>query len=343
MVYNKILIVRLDRLGDFILTLPAIKAIKNNFPQAKISLLVRPFLKEFAASLPYISQVFVYNPNEVFLKKLKLFKNLRRQKFDLAIDFMYAPDIKPALFTLLSGAKQRIGFGIGLKSFFLTKIVPRTKHLKYEGERHLDIIYAMGLKISPKSFKIELNQKVVSQVKKKFGIKKNNKRYICLHPGVYRNEKRRLWSSEKFAELADNLIEKYNAQIILTGGKNEVYLVNEIVRKSNYHLINLAGKTSILELCALISLVDLTVCTLTSVAHISYFLGKPTITLCGPTPYERWTDKDYIVIKKDVPCSPCEHLPKCIKQTNVCMEEIDVKDVIGAVHKIFGKQNIFKK
>lgn len=331
----KILVIRLDRLGDMVLTLPAIQSLKYAFPEAEISILAQPFLKEFLLTQPYISRVYEYDLNKSLIQKLKLFSALRKERFDIAFDFIYAKDILPAFLAFLSGAKKRIGFGTGLRSLFLTKAVNSSDEFKYEAERNFDILRSMGLTKPEQKFKLHLPSHLIKKTLDKLGAEfKSSLPIICIHPGVYNNEKRRLWSTEKFAILINKLIERYKANIVLTGTENEKMLAVGIEKKCKYKTINLVGKTTITDLCCLISSSDLLISTLTGVTHLGVVLHKPTIAICGPTPIKRWTNNDYIIIRKELPCSPCEHLPSCCEKSILCMESINVGDILASIPKL---------
>lgn len=335
MQFKKILVIRLDRLGDMVLTLPAIKSLKDSFPESELSVLCQLFLKEFLLTQSYIDKVYSYNPKSSFIQTYKLFKRLRKERFDLAVDFIYAKNLRSAVFTFLSGAKKRIGFNTGIRSVFFTDKVNKNHQLKYEVERNLDIIRSLGLKTEIPKFKIDLKKHLLTDLKKKFPFLSNKKRpIVCIHPGVYKNEKRRLWSCKKFAKLADILTKKYDAAVIITGSKDEQHLAKEILSKSKFKIHNLTGQLSLIELCVLISICNLLICTLTGITHIGIMLHKPTIALAGPTPVKRWTNQRYNIITKKLNCSPCEHLPNCLQEKPFCMEAITVKDVMKVVESL---------
>lgn len=322
---SKILIIRIDRIGDFILSLPTIKALKENFNNSKITIIVPEYLKDLAESHKYIDNVLLYNKNDSLLKKILFLKKLKTYSFDLAIDMHLDYKIKTAIIAYISNAPVRIGFSWGYREvFFTNSIKPELKNSL------VDITYSLlsvfGIKGKPDNPEIEPSEEAEKRIAKFFednGIFSSDF-IIGIHPGGF-YESQRL-PLNKFAELINLIKEKFHAKFIIFGSKNETELIEKLKDK----IFLTVTDFSISEIVALISKLNLLICNNSGPLHIACALSIPTVSTMGSTDPYLWMprgDKN-IVIRKDLPCSPCNK-GKC--KTHECMDLITVEDMMNAV------------
>lgn len=327
---SSILIIKLSAIGDTILLIPTIRALREAYPEAKIGMVVTSINNAIIEDCPYIDESFlldiigsIKNP----LIFLRFIKRLRRERFKLAIDFDQWQRIS-SLIAYLSGARDRYGFKTASqhKHYLFTKTVPH-KRGRHELLSFLDLIRPLG--IEREDPYLEFWTKGESPSKDRF--------LIAIHPGCAPHGHLREWDKERYAHLADYLIDEYKARIVLTGSKDEVRLSKEIALLMKNKPMILAGKTSISQLASLLKECRLLISGNCGVMHMAAALGTPVIALHGPTDHLKWGPwgSKHIVIRKDLSCSPCLYLGfeyGCKRHT--CMDLITLEDVLMAIKEI---------
>jgi ADP-heptose:LPS heptosyltransferase len=148
------------------------------------------------------------------------------------------------------------------------------------------------------------------------------------------------WPPKYIARLCDDLAKEFNIRVVLTGTKDDSALVDSIIENTSSKPITASGRTGILELASLIKRCRIYITPDSAPMHIASAVGTPFIALFGPTDPARHVaaSKNYIVLKKDIKCSPC-YSPKCSKKIN-CMNGIPVDDVFNAVKGIISKETV---
>lgn len=328
---RKILIIRIDRIGDIVLSTPAIRALKENFPQAHIAIMVNPYIKELIVENPYLNEIIVYDEKgrqQRFLSRISFIKNLRKKKFDLALDLLLSYKLKTALLAYLSGARYRVGFDIeGRGAFFNIKVAP-DKKVKHLIEYTMDLVKAIGAdtaEMDPEIFvSSEDNDYIRDYLNRNIA---GHNLVVGIHPGGYYPSQR--WMVEGFAQLADELIRRYQAEVVITGGPAEEGLVLKIANLMKEKAVFM-NRISLGKLMALISQCSLFICNNSGPLHIAVALKVPTVSTMGPTIPEMWWPRgdNHIVLRKDLPCSPCS-LGEC--KTHECMKLITLEDILQAV------------
>ena len=296
---NNILIIRLDHIGDVITTIPSLRVLRKAFPKSKISIMVRSLTKDLLINCPYIDELIVYNPlwyrgkkNLNILRNIKFFRNLRKRKFDLAIDFR--GDLRNIFLTYLAKAKHRLAYDIKGGNFLLTHVADYKRELIHNIDRNLEVLKKLNIK--PKNNDLEFW--IPEEIKKK--IKLPNKKFVIIHPGSGGYKK--LWSSKKFAEVADYIAKKYKTEIIITGSPSEVNLANEIESSMDSQSLNIAGKTNLLELSEVIRRAKIFISPDSGPMHLAVAVKTPTISLFGTSLSEVWgyrSKKNILLEKKN--------------------------------------------
>lgn len=346
---NRILIVQLAGLGDLIMATPALRAIRAKFSQSRISLLTTSRAKEAVISSPYIDEIFILDKYLGFLSffkpksiidTLKLIKILREKHFDMAINLFrlirIRGVIRMALLFYLIKAKYRVGRDTdGLGFFFNIKVPEKEGGPRHEVERILDVARTLGAGIIDKHLEICVSsedRERASEFLRQNQILDSNL-IIGLNPGAFIPS--HLWGKENFAKLGDELVKRYQAKIVITGGPDEIELANEIAGMMQIKPIIAAGVMSLKQDAVLMERYNLFITSGTGGMHMAAAMNTPLIALLGPDfvkyfPYgERCA-----VIKKDVDCSPCYKL-KCKK--HLCMELITVEEILEAAKDLLEK------
>ena len=327
---KKILAIRIDRIGDLIVTMPALKELKKIFPNAKISLLTTGKNAELLNIFPWIDEVIVYKG---FFATAGI---LRKRGFDLAADFLMDYPIKAALLTYFSGAKFTAGFNVAGRGSCFNLGVYQASDKKHVGLYMLDLVrsiagaYALKDQIGrdlDAGASIRENDRIyATSLLKENGVSENDI-VIIMHPGGHYASQ--LWPADRFARLADMLIEKYGAKIIIVGSPDERRLIDGLSGMMEKKVADITG-LSLDKLAALISLADLFIGNNSGPWHIACALGIPTVSTMGPTDPELWwpVDRRHIVVRRSLACSPCD-LPECDR--HACMKAITVEEMMEAV------------
>ncbi len=336
--FKNILIIKPSSIGDIIHTLPFLKAIRKSYPASKISWLINSGLDDLIASNPYLNEVILFERKRWSgfggiiskLKELtKFIKEIKSRRFDAVIDLQGL--FRSGIISYFSGAEYRIGFGNAreLSPFFYNhKITPPSKEM-HAVDRYLLIAEELGADIiSEKDFTINVPKDEVKYVDSLIDKKGH---LIIINPSARWQTKR--WPIKRYAELADAIYSELKIQTVLIGSKEDEDRVTELSSITNSKPINLCGKTSLLQLAALLKRADLLITNDSGPMHISTAVGTPVVALFGPTRPKRTGPygDGHIVIQKDIPCIGC--LKKSCNDLR-CMEAITINDVLSAVKRV---------
>ena len=310
---RRIAIFRALQLGDLLQAVPALKAIRAGFPETEITLIGLPWAESFTqrfhhyidrfvelAGFPGISEVEVI-PDRI----TRFIQEQQAHRYDLAIQ-MHGSGESSNLFILALGAKMTVGYYKDLYTERLTLDAPYPDDLP-EIYRNLGLAKLIGCQACDPTLEFPLCDRDRSEVAWLLNrLPRLHRPLIGLHAGARPSSRR--WPAQYFATIADELTQKFNAQIILTGSADEKVIVRSVEMHMKTQPLNLAGKTSLGGLAALISELDLFVSNDTGPAHIANALDTPSITIFGPAEYRRWAPLDqalHPIVRRSVECSPC--------------------------------------
>lgn len=287
--FKNILIIKPSSLGDIILALPTLTALRKSFPNSRISWLVRP---EFAALLenhPHLDEIIPFdrkflgkawwNPR-AFGALISLIRRLRNGRFDAVFDLQGL--FRTASLAWLSGCKKRFGRA-GAREFahiFYTDKVPQGMNCTHLVDYYLEIIRTAGAGETNVEFILPEKPAAAEAIDKlltSHGTASSN--YAVLVPGSAHQDK--CWPTERFAELADKIAAKFGLSIVATGTGPEAPVVERLSRQSNVPITNLAGQTSLSELMALLGGAKLVVSNDTGPGHIAAAAGVPLVLMFG--------------------------------------------------------------
>ncbi|MBN1353528.1 MAG: lipopolysaccharide heptosyltransferase II [Candidatus Omnitrophica bacterium] len=336
----KILITRTDRIGDVVLSTPAIKAVRDKYPEAYIAFMVRPESKEIVYGNPYLNEVIIYDKygkHRNFLSTFIFAIALRKKRFDLAI--MLHPTNRVHLVAYLAGIQERIGYDRKWP-FLLTKRMP---HKKQEGKKHefeytLDILKFARIDAKDAKLFVPLAEKSIKRAEELLAEYHvgSGAPLVAVNPDASCPSKR--WPARNFAVCCDRLAGKFKARIIILSGREGMKYANEVADKMTYEPVNLAGKTSIGEVAALLSKCALFISNDSGPVHIACAVGTPVIAIFGRkdpglSP-ARWRPLGYkdTVFHKDAGCSFC-FAHKCDAGFK-CLEAITPEEVFKAADKL---------
>ena len=349
---DKILMIKTWGIGNLIMMFPTIRAIRQRYPQAQIDMLTLFQNKELLRHNPFIDNVYFLS-NENFLRfavnYLRDVFKIRRERYDMVLDFEQFARVSSVL-ALLSGAGERIGFdtpGQG-RGIAYTK---RVAYLDYTHmvETFFRIAKGAGIEeanLSP--LRLDITEREKENVK--LFLKDNGAGeediVVGAHIGSSDNMMaQRRWATEKFARLADALVDKHKVKIVFTGaGKDEAMLIEQTISLMENSAINAVNVFTLKELAALTERCALFISNDTAPVHIASAMGTPVVAFYGPnTPYLYGPrGKNDLVFYKDPYCSPCitNYNAKISKCDNpICTKSITVEEVLEGIEKKYFKEN----
>ncbi len=326
-------------LGDAVMTTPALAAVRAACPGVRIALLAKPLVAELFRQHPDVDEVVVYERpgrHEGAAGKARMAWELRRRRFDAALLFQNAFDA--ALLAFLAGVPERAGYATDGRRLLLTRPVPLTEDIlaRHEVEYYLCLLDRLGI---PRPADPELRLAVTEEERSSMarrlaerGIGRGS-RMVAINPGAtYGSAKR--WYPDRFAAVADALSEEWGTSVVIVGSSAEAPLAGEIEASMRKAPVNLAGKTTVRELMALLSLSAFLVTNDSGPMHIAAALGVPLVAVFGPTDWRRtspWTPRARIV-RVDVDCSPCRR--RICDRGHECMLGITPGMVIDAAREL---------
>ncbi|HKW22560.1 MAG TPA: lipopolysaccharide heptosyltransferase II, partial [Ktedonobacterales bacterium] len=344
---RRILVVRVDLLGDTVLTTPAIATLRRGYPKAQIDILVQESTASVLAGEVDIAHVITYNPQVLRQKggwrsALRLLVRLRRARYDIAVSV--SGDIGSIL-TRLSGARRTVGYGGEAYPYMLTDPVAGRRYdvAQHETRYVLALAEAAGGIVEEEHMRPRLHvlpkerQEMMAMLRlarARFG---RTGPIVAMHAGA-RNGQAKRWPTRHFAALADQLAEELNALVVVTGAPNEEPLAREIARTSRHPLLNISGKTTLPQLTAILAESDVLVTGDSGPMHIACAVETPVVVMHGPTDpaLSGPSAPDAIILRHKLWCSPCydaSSTAECRFGNPICMKAIAPRMVFAAVRK----------
>jgi len=358
---RRILVRGVNWLGDAVMTTPALLRLREKFPTAHIALLGPEKLRNLWLHHPALNETLAFAPGEGIFA---IGKKMRAGKFDLALVLPNSP--RAALEVFAAGIPQRVGHARPWRNFFLTQTVLsragtvkmhkrsaeeiklliagtsklNTQNSKFTASAHqineyLHLAAALGANPEPLAPQLIVTPDEIEAARKKFGLVEVTAPVLGLNPGAEYGPAKR-WPAEKFIAAAKEISLRTNCIWVLLGGKSDAAITNQIESAigNRQSAINLAGKTSLRELMALLKLCRVLLTNDTGPMHVAAALGTPVVVPFGSTSPELTGpglpgDARHRLLKSTVPCAPC-FLRECPIDFR-CMNGISVERVVVAV------------
>jgi 3-deoxy-D-manno-octulosonic-acid transferase/heptosyltransferase-1 len=346
----RILIVKLSAIGDVVHTLPALNALRRHYPKAYIAWLVEEAAADLIKGHPALDRVLVSQrktwlaglktpERKIYLNRMMDFvKQLRDTRYDMIFDFQAS--LKGAILIALVRGRSKIGFGPGMEHqehsyLALNHRIPMISMETHALERGLLMLHAVGISQDAIEYRLPIDQQ--SRLKARAWIETScgnaKQKPIAINPMAKWETK--LWPLERFAQLADQLIERFQIPVCFTGSPGDRPPIESIIKSMHHEAANLAGRTSLIELAAFYQQMSCLVSTDTGPMHIAAAVGTPVVAIFGPT--APWRTGPYgqghKVVTADLPCKPCF---KRTCDTTGCMASIKVDDVFQQVATVLG-------
>ncbi|MBI5048548.1 MAG: glycosyltransferase family 9 protein [Deltaproteobacteria bacterium] len=339
---NGVLVIKIGTIGDTLLLAPVLKAIKNAYPKASLTVIGSKNNYEILSRYSFIDNLKILEVSKVIKEPSYFFrfmKDVNSRNYDVIMDFESWPRLS-AIVAFFVGTGRKIGFKTKaqFKHTVFDAVVPHDSS-RHEIENYISLSDAIGVSVS--DYKIEFpildaEKTFVEDWFKNENIKSDN--LILFHPwsSGYKGHLKE-WGAENFARLA-GLLAKDGYIIGITGTKYNQLAAENIVKTSPENVISFCGKFTLGQTAYLITKSRLLITVNTGIMHLGAALNHPMIALHGPAGVVRWGpvgSSNVCNIQSELPCAPCLNLGfdyKC-KQGG-CMDEIKVKAVLKKVHEI---------
>ncbi len=341
---NHILVWMPNWIGDVVFAIPTIQALRQHYPQSRITVVVRAPSNEFLLNHPDIDSVIriPFKKNELFAS-LRFAWTLRKYRFDLGI--VLPNSLRSAILTYIAKPKIRIGYNTDGRSTWLTDPIPALMDSKkiHGIDYYFHLLSPLGITHIEKKFKElvgENEKRAQFEMLSQIGIKSDDL-VIAVQPGASKPEKR--WHIERFGILCQRLIKEKGAKIILLGSKAEESLIKKVRDFCPHsHVFSLTGLNlqivlGILKNCKLLVAND------SGIMNLASLVDTPIVAIFGPgnplTTDPCISKEKKEIVTKNFPCSPCRHnfFKECEPSSHnkpFCIEDISVIDVVEAVDRL---------
>jgi heptosyltransferase-2 len=314
---RNILAVRTDRFGEFLLIIPALRALHETFPQAKISLICNPELDELAKCIPYINETAYWeNTKHPFKEILKFSFQLREKHFDICV--IFNPSKEFNIISYFAGIKHRVGYN-HKGSFFLNHKIADNKHLEleHEVEYNLDLVSEIGAITHDKSLSLAIPHDIALSALKSFELGSENN-LIAIHP--WTSDPVKEWPVERFVELALGL-NQLSLKVIVIGGRGELFKSKALFDNLGSNVINLTGRTSLVQSAVILKGCRLLVSCDSGPVHLACCMKTPVVTLFrNDIPGKRakrwgpWGTGNFVIQKPDLSAITVDEVVQKVKE-----------------------------
>jgi ADP-heptose:LPS heptosyltransferase len=338
---RRIAVFRALQLGDLLVAVPALRSLRAGFPEAEITLLGLPWAEEFARQFGHYVDRFVEFPGYPGILEAKadpertarFLAEQRAYGYDLVIQMQGDGMVSNRLVADLGGWITA-GYYLGDPPASLTVAAPYPDD-RHEILRNLGLAQLLGCPDCGADLEFPLFLEDRRRAVELLGRLQRSAPVVGIHPGARAPSKR--WPPEHFAALADELVRRYGASIVITGSASEKESAREVLRCMDAGALDLTGRTSLGALAAVVSCFDLFVSNDSGPAHVAYAVGTASITLFGPVDPRRWgplQGKQHLVAQHAVPCSPCGCWECPIDHR--CLRQLRSEQVLALAARLFG-------
>jgi len=333
---QKILVIQTAFLGDSVLTLPFLNALKLRYPSAAITVLCTPEVAGVFEGSPAVAELIRFDKrgkDQGLLGPWRTARQLREKHFPIA--FLPHRSFKSALMAYLAGVPRRIGFSTSEGRWLLTDVVPFHWSV-HDADRNLALLKVIGIEQGSGELSIRPDPAAggaIERLLQEAGIARTD-RILGINAGSVWPTKR--WTPQGFAAVADRAISELGMSVIFFGGKADAAVVDSVIELMQKKALNWAGKTPLKELIAAVARCQVFLTNDSGPMHIAVATQVPTVAIFGPTTRELGFfpyGPGHIVVEKDLSCRPCGlHGAKvCPLGHFQCMLTISADEVFAAV------------
>ncbi len=328
----KIGLIRFSSLGDVILTTGIIRELKREFDDAEITMITSSRYLDIFRSNPHLNKNLVIE-GKSFSDVSRLIKKVRNERFDILADLHLNP--RSLLVSCASRSRKKLRYS---KCRRLRSMMVSTKNRQMCGhvvDRYFAPFEKLGLKSTNLKPEIWIDGETRRSMNATIG--NGNMPLVAVSPGAKRATKR--WLAEKYGRLCRSLIETEKAKVIIVGDKEDTQIAHKIRNIAGKNIIDLTGKTSLLQLAAVLRRSSVLVTNDSGPMHMAAATGTPVVAIFGPTVpefgFSPLGERDR-VIEKQLPCRPCSlhGSEQCSQNGFKCMRDVTAEEVIEAVSHV---------
>lgn len=340
----RILIIRTDRIGDVVLSTPVVRALRTAYPDAYLAMMVRPAHRELIEGNPSLNAVILYDKDgkeKSWSATVRFAGDLRTHRFDTAV-ILHSTN-RVILVSWLAGIRRRVGYARRLP-WLLTHRLP---YIKPEGNRHeleynLALLRLIDVESQERTLHLPVTAAQEAKVSEFLRAQGANGRVplVAIHPGASCSSKR--WPAERFAAVADFLVERCGAKIIVVTGPEERAVGETVVSSMKHPALRAFGFFSLGELACLFKQSRVLISNDSGPVHIACAAGIPVVSIFGRwggglSP-RRWgpTSADSVSLHRDIGCRPC--LAHRCPIEFACLDAVSVEEVLAAAEHVGGLQ-----
>ena len=320
---RRILVFAYHGLGNFIMYTPALKRLRERFPQARIDLQVgnNTGCEEVLEGADLFDNIYNLPYGSGLRDWLRRLREIRATRYDVTLNEFHSHSWKLALLVAFSGSRHRAGHVTSpgwserfSRYSFVFSLPVAMREDEHESERYLDLVTALGAGRSddpPASPFLHLTAADRDYAESFVQANIGSKSIIGIQPGTSPTMRWKQWALERYRELIERLCaEQPDAKLILFGAPNEAEMIAELARGLESQVVIAAGKTSVKQVAALIERCKLLVCNDSGLMHVAVAVGTPVVAIYGPTDIRRTAPlgEAHRVVRHDLPCSPCFRL-----------------------------------
>jgi len=331
---QKVLFFKPGAIGDLLHTLPALKALRKKFPSAHVTVVLSPGLESLIQGTPVADRVQVFDKSKIkghLVNFIDFGLRIRDEHYDLFIDMQ--PSMRSMVLRWLCGARHILVY----RKHNGSKAGDRRLHA---AENFLETLRSLGIDGSVDNIELPVTPAALKNIDQFLSERRidDNRPLIALNCSVGAARPARNWFPERFAALADRMIDELGAQVIFVGGNEDRELVRSVMVDMKKKAVSAAGDLSISDSAALLARCNCLVSADTGPLHLAAAVQTPVVGLFGSTDPRRTgpIGRGHQVIRSGLACVPCEE-KYCPLGTRACMADITVDEVFKAVGRVLGK------
>ncbi len=340
-------------IGDMVLLTPALRALKERYPDSHITFLLQAQVVDLMKSNPYVDRCLVDKRQDGIISSfIGLTKNIRDRNFDIAV-VLHPTSFRNALLPFFAQVPFRIGSNYKGRCFLLSTSCPTNRNI-HEVQRYLSVTSLLdGYCVSDgddtslkereavlEFWHTETDRKRVKKLLRSHGVTVKDRKDSLIAVNIGTTWQTKRWDIERFETVIREFIaEICDTKIVITGSVSEQDLVDQLPHIDS--TINLVGKTNLLELGALLELCVLCLTCDSGPMHIAAAVGTPCVALFGPTDPIRHQPygAGHTIIEKPVSCRPCYKRTCMLKDVPyLCMKEIETSQVLDEVLEVLNRK-----
>lgn len=335
----RVLVRGVNWLGDAVMTLPAMEAMRRLWPEAAFGVVAPEGLAPLWRMEPAVESVEPFDPSGGFgrlVEDYRLASRLKKARWEVAV--VLPNSFHSALVPALGGIPRRVGFATDGRRWLLTDPVPKTEGLKasHQVEQYMALTRALGYTEPTPPVRLKVSEERLRWAEEALsGLQDGEGRrpLVGVHPGATYGPAKR-WFPERFAAVSEATARELDARVLVFGGPGEAPWAGKLTSALPGRVADWTGRTDVAELAALLSCLDLLVCNDSGPMHLAAAVGTPVVAVFGSSEPSQTgpAGEGHVLVREPVECSPCfERACPLTQDKYKCFEPLSAARVIEAV------------